>query len=177
VPATSTLGDVSVVVSNSVGSSAPTTLTLGAAAPALFTFAQNQGKYPAAVVLDTGNNFELLAPAGMFGTNAPSRAAKAGDTIVLFGTAFGRTVTPLNPAWSATVAIPLAHTGPDITAPLAKVTIGGQNAQLQFCGITSPGVYQINAVVPQGVASGDQPVTVTLLSGPSVTQTLFVPIQ
>jgi uncharacterized protein (TIGR03437 family) len=38
-------------------------------------------------------------------------------------------------------------------------------------------VYQINVVVPQGVASGDQPVTMKLLSGPSVPQTVFVPIQ
>ena len=106
-----------------------------------------------------------------------SRAAKAGDTIMLFGTAFGPTTTPLNPEMAAAVAYPLAHTGGDITAPLAQVTIGGATAQLLFCGIVSPGVYQINAIVPQGVGSGDQPVAVTLLSGASVPQKLVVPIQ
>jgi uncharacterized protein (TIGR03437 family) len=177
VPATPTMGDVSVVVSNSLGSSAPATLMLSAESPALFTFSQNQGKYPAAIVLDSATAFEFLAPSGMFGNNRQSRPAKAGDTIVLYGTAFGRTTTPLSPEWSASVAFPLAHTGGDITQPLAKVTIGGQTAQLQFGGIMSPGVYQVNAVVPAGLSAGDQPLTVTLLSGPAVPQTLFIPVQ
>jgi uncharacterized protein (TIGR03437 family) len=174
-PATTTLGDVNLVVSNGIGSSSAATVTLVAQAPALFTFSQNQGRYPAAIVLDSNNAFQYLAPAGMLGSSVQSRPAKAGDTIVLYGTAFGRTTTPLNPAWSASVAFPLAHTGSDIAAPLAKVTIGGQTAQLLFCGIVSPGVYQINLVVPQGLPTGDQALAVTLLSGPSVTQTLFVP--
>jgi uncharacterized protein (TIGR03437 family) len=177
VPATSTLGSVSVVVSNGSGSSKPATLALAVASPGLFTFPQNQGRYPAAIVLDGGSAFEYLAPGGLLGSSAQSRPAKAGDSILLFGTGLGPTTTPLSPQMAATVAYPLAHTGADITAPLAQVTIGGQTAQLQFCGIISPGVYQINAVVPQGVSSGDQPLKVTLLSGPSVPQTLFIPIQ
>jgi uncharacterized protein (TIGR03437 family) len=177
VPATPTLGDVQVVVSNAVGSSAPATLTVVPLAPALFTFSQNQGKYPAAIVLDSATAFQLLAPAGTFGSSTQSRPAKAGDNIILYGTAFGRTTTPLSPELTASVAFPLAHTGSDITQPLAKVTIGGQAAQLLFCGIVSPGVYQVNAVVPSGLTAGDQPLTVTLLSGPSVSQTLFVSVQ
>jgi len=177
VPATNTLGTVNVVVSNAVGSSTPAALTLASAAPGLFTFPQNQAKYPAAVVLDSPTTSEYLAPAGSLGASVQSRAAKAGDTIMLFGTAFGPTTTPLNPEIASTVAYPLAHTGGDITAPLAQVTIGGVAAQMLFCGIISPGVYQVNAVVPQGVSSGDQPLVVALLSGPSVPQKLVVPIQ
>jgi uncharacterized protein (TIGR03437 family) len=177
VPATPTLGNVNVVVSNSNGSSTPATLTLATASPGLFAFSQAQGKYAAAVVLDSGSSFEYLAPAGLLGSAAQSRPAKAGDTILIFGTAFGPTTTPLNPEIAASVAYPLAHSGPDITAPLAQVTIGGQAAQLQFCGIVSPGVYQINAVVPAGVSSGDQPLKVTLLSGQSVSQNLSIAIQ
>jgi uncharacterized protein (TIGR03437 family) len=177
VPATATLGNVSVVVSNSNGSSAPATLSLATASPGLFTFSQAQGKYAAALVLDSPTTFESLAPAGLLGSSTQSRPAKAGDTILIYGTAFGPTTTPLNPEMIANVAYPLAHTGPDITAPLAQVTIGGQPAQLQFCGIVSPGVYQINAVVPQGLGTGDQPLKVTLLSGSSVPQTVFVPVQ
>jgi uncharacterized protein (TIGR03437 family) len=175
-PATHTLGNVNVVVSNGVGSSAAATAQMQAAAPGFFTFTQNQGKYIAAVVLDS-SGFELLAPAGLLGSGTQSRAAKAGDTILLYGTGFGPTVSPLNPEMASSVALALAHTGGDITAALAKVTIGGQPAALQFCGIVSPGVYQINVTVPPGVASGDQPVAMTLLSGPSVTQTVFAPIQ
>jgi uncharacterized protein (TIGR03437 family) len=177
VPSTNTLGNVSVVVTNATGSSSPVNLSLATASPGLFTFPQNPGKYAAAIVLDQGSSFEYLAPAGLLGSAAQSRPAKAGDTILIYGTGFGPTTTPLNPEIAASVAYPLAHSGPDITAPLAQVTIGGQAAQLQFCGIVSPGVYQINAVVPQGVASGDQPLKVSLLSGPTVAQTLVVPIQ
>jgi uncharacterized protein (TIGR03437 family) len=160
-----------------VGSGLPATLVLATAAPGLFTFAQNQGRYPAAVVLDGASSFEYLAPAGMLGSGTQSRSAKAGDSIILYGTAFGPTTTPLNPALAASVAFPLSHSGPDITQPLAQVTIGGQAAQLQFCGMVSPGVYQVNAVVPSGLSSGDQPLKLTLLSGPSLPQTLFIPIQ
>lgn len=176
VPATSTIGNVSVVVSNSNGSSTPATLPLATASPGLFAYSQSQGKYAAAIVLDSATTFEYLAPAGLLGSSTQSRPAKAGDTILIYGTGFGPTTTLLNPELSASVAYPLAHTGPDITLPLAQVTIGGQVAQLQFCGIVSPGVYQINATVPQGLSTGDQPLKVTLLSGPSVGQTLFIPV-
>ena len=177
VPATSTLGNVTVVVSSAAGSSAPATAVLAPASPGVLTFPQNQGRYIAAVVLDSSTSFEYLAPAGLLGSAAQSRPAKAGDTIVLFGTGFGPTTTPLNPEIAATVAYPLAHTGGDISTPLAQVTIGGQAAQLLFCGIVNPGIYQINAVLPAGLSAGDQPVKVTLLSGPSVTQTVFIPVQ
>jgi uncharacterized protein (TIGR03437 family) len=176
-PATNKLGDVSVVVSNATGSSTPATAAMASASPGLFAFTQNQGKYVAGIVLDSATSFQYLAPAGLLGSTVQSRAAKAGDTIVLFGTGFGPTTAPVNPEISSAVSIPLAHTGANITAPLAQVTIGGQAAQLLFCGIGSPGVYQINAVVPAGLTAGDQPVTVTLLSGPAVTQSLSVPVQ
>lgn len=177
VPSTSTLGNVTVVVSNAAGSSAPATAVLAPASPGMFTFPQNQGRYIAGVVLDSSTAFEYLAPAGLLGSSAQSRPAKAGDTIVLFATGFGPTTTLLNPEIAASVAYPLAHTGGDISTAAAQITIGGQAATLQFCGIVSPGVYQINTVVPPGVTAGDQAVKVTLLSGPSVTQTVFIPVQ
>jgi uncharacterized protein (TIGR03437 family) len=177
VPATSTLGSVDVVVSNSNGSSKAAQLALGTTSPGLFTFSPNQGRYAAALVLDSASSFEYLAPANLLGSSTQSRPAKAGDTVMIYGTGFGPTTTPLSPEMAASVAYPLAHSGPDITQPLAQVTIGGQAAQLLFCGIVSPGVYQINAVVPTGVASGDQQLQVKLLSGASVPQTVFVPIQ
>jgi len=177
VPSTAALGNVSVVVSNATGSGAPATLALASAAPALFTFPQNQGRYAAAVVLDSPTAFQYLAPSGMLGSSAQSRPAKAGDTIYLFGTAFGPTTTPLSSSMAASVAYPLAHSGADIAAPLAQLTIGGQAAQIQFIGLVSPGMCQVNAVVPQGLPSGDQPIALKLLSGPSITQSLVIPIQ
>ena len=176
VPATATLGNVNVVVSNAVGSTQPATATLAMASPALYTYPQSQGRYPVAVVMDSATTYQYLAPAGMLGATQ-SRPVKAGDTILIFGTGFGPTATQLNPEVAANVAYPLVHTGPDFRAPLAQVTIGGQPAQLLFCGIISPGTYQINAVVPAGVTAGDQPLTVNLLNGSSVSQTVFIPVQ
>ena len=177
VPATTTMGNVNVVVSNQTGSSAPATAALAISSPGLFTFTQNQGRYAAAIVMDSATAYEYLAPAGLLGGTVQSRPAKAGDSILIYGTGFGPTTTLLNPEMAATVAYPLAHTGSDIRAALAQVTIGGQAAQVQFCGIVSPGVYQINATVPAGLSSGDQPLKVTLLSGASVPQTVFIPVQ
>ena len=154
-PADSTLGMVPIVVSNANGSSAPTMTQLVTANPAFLTFSQNQGRYVSAVVLDN-SGFEYLAPQGLLGSSLQSRAAKPGDVVFLYGTGFGPTTTPLNPEISQSVAYPLAHTGPDITAAVSTITIGGQPAQVQFIGIVSPGVYQANVVVPQ-IDSGDQP--------------------
>jgi uncharacterized protein (TIGR03437 family) len=174
-PANSTLGPVNLLVSNDNGTSAATAVQLAAASPGFFAFSQNQEKYVAATVLD-GASFQYLAPAGMLGSSVQSRPAKPGDTISLYGTGFGPTTAPLNPELAQSVAIPLAHTGGDITLPLCTVTIGGQPAQAQFAGLVSPGLYQVNVVVPQ-VPNGDQAVAMTLLSGPSITQQLFIPVQ
>ena len=45
------------------------------------------------------------------------------------------------------------------------VTIGGQNAKALYAGAAPglvAGLLQVNAVVPAGVASGDQPIVVTV---------------
>jgi uncharacterized protein (TIGR03437 family) len=168
------IGPASVVVSNATGSSAPASVQMDAESPGFFTF---NNKYVAGLVLDSATAYQYLAPSGSLGSDAQSRAAKAGDTILLYGSGFGRTVTVLNPYMSSSVAYPLAHTGSDITLPTTTVTIGGQNAQVTFAGLVSPGVYQLNVVVPQGVAAGDQPVVLKLLSGPATTQQVFIPIQ
>jgi uncharacterized protein (TIGR03437 family) len=172
-PLDNNIGPASVVVTNAAGSSAPASVQEDIAAPGFFTFSD---RYVAGLVLDSATSYQYLAPAGSLGSSVQSRAAKAGDTILLYGTGFGRTTTPLNPFMSASVALPLAHTGADITAPTATVTIGGQAAQVTFAGVVAPGLYQLNVVVPQ-VPAGDQAVVLKLLSGPSTTQQVFIPVQ
>ena len=81
--------------------------------------------------------------------------ARPGETIVLYGSGFG--------------------TAP-ILSPAPTVQIGGVSATVQFAGVTSPGLYQFNVVVPAGIAGGDRSVAATHL-GQSTQNGVFIPVQ
>ena len=79
--------------------------------------------------------------------------ASAGDALVIYCVGLGN-VSPSVPAGSgAPLSGPVSN-----TAASVSVTIGGQPAQVLFAGLTPgfPGLYQVNAVVPSGVAAGNQ---------------------
>ena len=42
------------------------------------------------------------------------------------------------------------------------VAIGGETAQVQFAGLTGPGLYQLNVVVPSDMPAGDAAVSATV---------------
>jgi uncharacterized protein (TIGR03437 family) len=93
-----------------------------------------------------------------FNTISANNPAHAGQTVILYANGLG----PVNnqPAsGSPALASPLSAT----TTP-ATVTVGGQNATVLFSGLTPgyPALYQINATLPQGLAPGVQPITVTI---------------
>jgi uncharacterized protein (TIGR03437 family) len=105
-------------------------------APALFTFSQiaNGTRYVAAVHADgTCASWSGVLP-GL--TASPARA---GDTIMLFGTGFGPTI-PANAVGQLVNPAPLANP--------VTLTIGGVTATIRFAGIVGPGLYPFNAVVP-----------------------------
>jgi uncharacterized protein (TIGR03437 family) len=84
----------------------------------------------------------------------------------------------VNPNLAQSFAVPLAHTTGDFQSTQATLTIGGQPATISFIGMVSPGLYQINASVPQGLSPGDQPVVLSLLGGDSTSnQIVTIPIQ
>ena len=62
------------------------------------------------------------------------------------------------------------------TTTLPTVTIGGQNAQVGFSGLTPglPGLYQLNVTVPPGIAAGTQPVVVSIGGATSKTSNITV---
>jgi uncharacterized protein (TIGR03437 family) len=160
VPATGRTGPVSVVVSNSThGVSDFGMLDIQRAAPGIFTFSPGGGKYPAALVVRVDGQVEYLGPASLFGSALLTRPARAGETIVLYATGLG----PTNPAVPAGVAF----SGAARTIDPVSVVIGGLKATVAFSGLVSPGLYQVNVVVPNGL---DKESPLTLEVGGSAAQ-------
>ena len=122
-------------------------VVVSAAQPAIFTVDQTgsgQG------VIVHGANPEQL-------TGAANPAA-IGETIVIYAEGLGAG-HPAVEAGTVSPSSPLAQVAG------VRVTIGGIEAQVQFAGLTpgSVGLYQVNAVVPPGVALGDAvPVVVSV---------------
>jgi uncharacterized protein (TIGR03437 family) len=140
-----------VVVNSGNWLSAPTTVQLSPAAPALFTLSQN-GAGPATALRADYSAISSANP------------ATAGDAILLYSTALGL----LSSALADGAASPVGIT----TAGAVTVTIGGVNATVAYAGVAPgyPGLYQINVTVPGGVAPGDAAVVVSAggMSGTSL---------
>lgn len=90
---------------------------------------------------------EAAAP-GIFAVAGSGR--RAGETISIFATGLGA-VAPAVPAGAAAPLAPLSRTPVE-----PVVTIGGARAALLFTGLAPAfaGLYQVDAVLPQGVAPG-----------------------
>lgn len=142
---------VSVVVEYQTLKSQAFVVQLGASAPGLFTSAQT-GRGQGAI-LNQNNSLN-----GQF-----SPAAK-GSIVQVFGTGEG-------------VTQPAAVTGSvtaGILVPVGRVTatIGGVPADVVFAGAAPQavaGLFQVNVRVPNGVVSGDVPITITVGNVPSQT--------
>ena len=174
VPQDNAVGNVQVIVSNAAGSTAAKTVQMTAAAPGFFTV---DSSHVAGFVLDSAGGATPLAPTGSI-SGATPRAAKAGEMVSLYGSGFGRTQIAVDPNLAQSFAVPLAHTTGDFRSVQATLTIGGQPATISFIGMVSPGLYQINASVPQGLSPGDQLVVLGLLGGDSTgKQSVTIPIQ
>jgi uncharacterized protein (TIGR03437 family) len=133
---------VQVVVTNSNGASAPTSVTLQPVLPGFFRLAEGY-------ITATGASGNYLAPTGLV-SGLVTTPARAGDTITLWGTGFG----PVNPAAEPGEAFSGAS---PLLNPL-KLRIGQSDALVPFAGMTAAGVYQFNVIVPD-LPSGDYPVT------------------
>jgi uncharacterized protein (TIGR03437 family) len=133
---------VQVQLANSAGTSASFPVTQQSVAPGFFVF--GSGPYVAATHADG----TYLGPAILYpGTTTP---AKPGEVIVLYANGFGQTTPPIVNGTQTQVG----------TLPtLPQVTIGGTAAVVQFAGVGSPGLYQLNVVVPASAADGDNSIT------------------
>jgi uncharacterized protein (TIGR03437 family) len=145
-PNSSTVGNVTVTVANSTGSSSAGVAML-AVMPGLFT----------------SSNYVLAARASdgvlinVAGETVPgyitAAAAKAADILEIFVTGLGGTTTAVAPG--------LVFSGAYATTYTPAVAIGGKTATLWYSGLVGAGLYQINLTVPSGLAAGTYPVVVT----------------
>jgi uncharacterized protein (TIGR03437 family) len=140
-------------------SGAAQTATVAAFAPAIFTL-NSQGTGPGAIL---DSSYDLVD------SNNPATAGTT--TILIYCTGLGAVAN--QPATgSPGPSSPLAET---TTAP--TVTIGGVTANVSFSGLAPGyvGLYQVNALVPAGVAAGSAvPVAISIGGVTSNTATIAV---
>lgn len=158
-PADSTTGPVKVQVTTGASVSSATTVQMQPSAPAFFTFG---GKYVAAVHADGS----YIGPATLIpGQTTPARS---GETVILFGDGFGPTAPPFPDGQTLTQGLALPAT--------PAINIGGAQAQVIYAGLTGPGLYQFNVVIPAAVTDGDAAVT-TQYAGASTQSGVLISVQ
>lgn len=136
-----------VVVNNNGILAVPDTIVIGTA-PALFTTGET-GDGPGAFLRPDNSAVDA------------SRPVAAGEVLQLFATGLGLLK---NPAVTGEAA-----PGANEVAGIVSVTIGGVTAEVQYAGLAPGwvGLYQINVVVPAGVAGDNVPVIVSVDGSPA----------
>jgi uncharacterized protein (TIGR03437 family) len=141
-PGDAATGTVPVVVTTEFGS-ATSNVTLAQFAPSFFLL---DAKHVAGIILRANGSYDIIGPTGT-SLGYPTVAAKAGDSVALFGTGFG----PTNPMVTAGQAFSGAA---PTTNPMA-VRINNVSVPTAFAGLSAAGVYQINLTIPPGLGTGD----------------------
>jgi uncharacterized protein (TIGR03437 family) len=144
------VGDIDVQVRNSFGQSPAIKARKEALAPAIFTYSSGGRSYAAA----TGADGALLGPIDAI-PGAVTRQALPGERISIFATGCGATTPPVPSGTLVASPAPLVQ--------MPEILIGEDLAQVDFAGVVSPGLCQINLVVPNPAQSGD--VSLTLRFG------------
>jgi uncharacterized protein (TIGR03437 family) len=134
-------GTAAVVVNNGYSRSLAYSTTIASSAPGIFTY---------------GTDLAIVQNANL-ALNAPDQPAHVGDVVTVYATGAGQVGPPVGTGSSAPVS-PLAKPLLPVTA-----TVGGQNAQVVFAGLTpgSVGLFQINIVIPT-LAPGNYAIQVTV---------------
>lgn len=125
------IGQATVQVVNSAGSSGTLAVQEGAYSPSLFRLSTGGGQF----VIVQNAKLQLTS------------TVKPGDIVVLYGTGFG----PTSPATASAALV----TAPAQTASPVTFTIGGLPATVKWAGMIGSGLYQFNVQVPAGAVNGD----------------------
>jgi len=93
-----------------------------------------------------GGTYDIIGPTGT-PLGYSTVAARAGDTVELFGTGLG----PTNPA----VLAGQAFSGVAPTTNPVTLQINNVSVTLTFAGLSGAGLYQLNLTIPPGLGTGD----------------------
>ena len=169
VPSDAPLGQVGVVVSGPAGVSDAYIVLVEALRPGLLAppSFQVSGKQYAAALFPDGQTFVL--PSGAI-PGVPSRPAKPGETIILYGIGFG----PVTPNLAAGTLVGQLNS---LSNPF-QMFFGSTAATLAYYGLAPnlTGLYQFNVVVPNVADNAAVPLTFSL-AGQAGTQTLYIAVQ
>ncbi len=148
-------GPIDVLILRGATPSAPFELQIAAAEPGIFTI--GSAGVGEAVVQDAA--FQLVS------RQIPGArpAVSPGDVVIIYATGLGA-VTPEVASGTASPSNPLATVAGEV-----RVEIGGVNAAIGFAGLTPNFVslYQLNVVIPPGLAPGDAEVVIFVGGRPS----------
>jgi uncharacterized protein (TIGR03437 family) len=135
-------GNAAIAVINNGAAGAPVAVPVLSAQPAIFSYTVGSNTFGA--ILHA--NFQLADTA---------HPVSAGEVVLIYCTGLG----PVSPQPQDGVA----GKG-EATVAKAAVSIGGANAIVQFSGLAPGfvGLNQINAQIPAGVSSGNNPVSITI---------------
>jgi uncharacterized protein (TIGR03437 family) len=111
---------------------------------------------------------------GPLSYNSPSNPAHAGDYLEIFATGQG--------VWTPPPQSDVFFFGEPFTTQPVSLTIGGQPAKTVYAGtlgatLNSWSVLQVNAVVPDGVSPGNQPVVLKIGTNDNSQQKVTVAVQ
>jgi uncharacterized protein (TIGR03437 family) len=143
-PLDSTIGPVAVTVNNGTSTSAAFTAHLQAVSPGLLRFYDNV--HVAAEHAD----YSLLGPASLSLPGYTFTPAAPGETILLFCDGLGLPTSPLTAGSAVQTGV--------LPTPWPIVQIGELSSTVKYAALISPGLYQLNVVVPPLAANGDNTV-------------------
>jgi len=167
VPADSNTGGVTVAVTTP-GGTATQTVSLSSVSP---SFCLYTSKYAVAIMMtpgtpgNSGLGYDVIGPSGAF--SFPSRPAKPGETVILYGVGFGATQPTVSPGQ--------AFSGVAYSQTVPNILIGDIPVEVDFAGIVEAGLFQFNIVVPSA-GSGDL-ILQAYINGASTQSNIYLTLQ
>lgn len=155
-PNDTAMGVAPLVITTSSGT-VKSTVTLAQFRPSFFLL---DSTHVAGIVLRAngkgdygGGTYDILGPTGI-SLGYATVAAKAGDSVALFGNGFG----PTNPA------VPASQPFSGTAATTNPVTLRINNVSVtpSFAGLSGAGLCQINLTIPSGLGTSDVPLLATV---------------